>query len=248
MNEGGRMPVPGRVLLVLDQPLLVEAVQVALSRRAFVTSIAWDGAAAADASSRTQPHLAVVDLDIAQGAVLDQLKALAPSADRIPVVALTRQGDLRAKLAAFERGVDDILTIPFSPEELVARVLAVMRRSYRAAIPFMPAIRRGELEVDILNRRVRVGATEMHLTVMEESLLYLLAANAGRPLSREEILDALWGVDYLAGSNVVDRHIRSLRAKLRDGWRRPRYIATVRGEGYRFLPAATAEQRDSPNR
>jgi DNA-binding response OmpR family regulator len=97
-------------------------------------------------------------------------------------------------------------------------------------------LRVGELEIDILNRRVRAGTSELHLTSLEQSLLYLLAANAGRLLTRDEILDHLWGVDYAAESNVVDRHVRNLRAKLQNDWRRPRYIATVPGRGYRFLP------------
>ncbi len=78
--------------------------------------------------------------------------------------------------------------------------------------------------------------SELHLTALEQSLLYLLAANAGRLLTRDEILDHLWGTDYMAESNVVDRHIRNLRVKLRDDHRRPRYIATVAGHGYRFMP------------
>ena len=116
----------------------------------------------------------------------------------LPVIALTRRGDLKTKLAVFERGVDDILTVPFSPEELVARTLAVMRRSYSEAVEFTPILRLGDLEIDILNRRVRVGGTELHLTSLEQSLLYLLAANAGRLLTRDEILDNLWGADYVA--------------------------------------------------
>ena len=137
--------------------------------------------------------------------------------------------------------MDDILTVPFSPEELVARILAVMRRTYREAVAFTPVLRLGELEIDILNRRVRAGGNELHLTSLEQSLLYLLAANAGRLLTRDEILDHLWGVDYVAESNVVDRHIRNLRAKLQNDWRRPRYIATVPGRGYRFVPTAADE-------
>ena len=155
---------------------------------------------------------------------------------RLPVIALTRRGDLKAKLTAFERGVDDILTVPFSPEEFVARVLAIMRRTYRDAVVFTPVLRLGDLEIDILNRRVRAGETELHLTSLEQSLLYLLAANAGRLLTRDEILDYLWGADYIAESNIVDRHIRNLRVKLQNHSRRPRYIATVPGRGYRFLP------------
>ncbi|HEX8919529.1 MAG TPA: helix-turn-helix domain-containing protein, partial [Chloroflexota bacterium] len=90
------------------------------------------------------------------------------------------------------------------------------------------------------------GASDLHLTPLEQNLLYLLAANAGRLLTRDEILDALWGVDYLADSNVVDRHVRNLRAKLQNNWRRPRYIATVPGRGYRFIPTDTGEGLAAP--
>ena len=114
--------------------------------------------------------------------------------------------------------------------------MAVLRRSYRDTVTLTPVIRVGDLEIDILNRSVRVGESELHLTSLEQSLLYLLAANAGRVVTREEILDTLWGVDYVAESNVVDRQIRNLRARLQDDWRQPRFIATVPGRGYRFLP------------
>jgi DNA-binding response OmpR family regulator len=106
---------------------------------------------------------------------------------------------------------------------------------------FAPVIRVGDLEIDILHRRVRVDDQDLHLTPLELSLLYLLAANAGRVLTRDEILDDLWGGDYAAESNVVDRQVRTLRAKLRDDWRHPRYIATVPGKGYRFVLIATEE-------
>jgi DNA-binding response OmpR family regulator len=120
----------------------------------------------------------------------------------------------------------------------VARILAVMRRTYREAIAFAPLLHLGELEIDILNRSVRIGGHDVHLTSLEQSLLYLLAANAGQLLTRDEILDHLWGVDFIAESNVVDRHVRSLRAKLQNDYRRPRYIATIPGKGYRFIPTA----------
>jgi len=99
-----------------------------------------------------------------------------------------------------------------------------------------PVLKMGDLEVGVVNRQVRVGASRLRLTVIEQSLLFLLAANAGKVLSRDEILDALWGLDFAAESNVVDRHIRALRGKLQDDWHNPRFIATVPGRGYRFIP------------
>jgi two-component system, OmpR family, KDP operon response regulator KdpE len=229
-----------RVLLVIDQPLLAQYIALALNHGISLTQVAENTEETLAALTTWRPHLAVIDMDLAHGAILDRLGYTTPSTDRIPVIALTRRGDLQTKLAAFDHGVDDILTVPFSPEELVARVLAVMRRTYHEAVVFTPVLRLGDLEIDILNRSVRVHGKELHLTSIEQSLLYLLAANAGRLLTRDEILDQLWGVDYVAESNVVDRHIRNLRIKLQNGWRHPRYIATIPGRGYRFV-STTAE-------
>ena len=239
---------PTRVLLVLDRQVLAGVVELALAHvhGRFRARVAPDAAAAAAMLEDWQPHLAVVDMDLARGAMLARLGYTAPpSAARVPVVALTRRGDLKAKLEAFDQGVDDLLSVPFSPEELVARILAVLRRAHPEGAVLRPVLRLGELEIDILNRRVRAGTSDLHLTSLEQSLLYLLAANAGRLLTRDEILDHLWGVDYAAESNVVDRHVRNLRAKLQNDWRRPRYIATVPGRGYRFLPTDTDADADA---
>src|SRR5688572_5177387 len=111
----------------------------------------------------------------------------------MPIIALTRRGDLSTKSRAFEQRVDDIMTVPFSPEELLARVVAVTRRTYGHSVPLTPAIKVGELEIDILNREVRAGTSVIHLSGLEQALLYLLAANAGKVLSRDEIMDVLWG-------------------------------------------------------
>jgi DNA-binding response OmpR family regulator len=239
-SHDARLRSPARALLLIDQPVLAEVVKLALSHGDYRTCVAQTVEQVAEALIQWRPHLAVLDMDIARGAALDRLAVTTTEAGRMPVIALTRRGDLKTKLAAFEAGVDDILTLPFSPEEFVARILAVMRRTYRGAVVFMPVLRLGDLEIDILNRRVRAGETELHLTSLELSLLYLLAANAGRLLTRDEILDHIWGTDYMAESNVVDRHVHNLRTKLQDHSRRPRYVATVPGRGYRFIPTAAA--------
>ena len=230
---------PARVLLVIDQPVLASVVKLSLNHGAYSTRLAPSAEVAAATLTEWHPHLAVIDMDVGNGEIMDRLQHTEPRAERIPVVALTRRGDLKTKLAAFDRGVDDILTVPFSPEELVARILAVMRRTYSEVGMFTPVLKLGELEIDILNRCVRAGGHELHLTSLEQSLLYLMAANAGRLLTRDEILDHLWGTDYAAESNVVDRHVRNLRAKLQNDWKRPRYIVTVPGQGYRFTPTAS---------
>lgn len=229
---------PTRVLLVLDRPVLAAVLALALTHGRYQTRLARTEAAATTELRSWHPHLAVIDMDLARDAILERLGSALPTAERPPVVALTRRGDLATTLAAFAWGADDVLIEPFAPEELVARVLALMRRTYGRAVAFTPVLRLGALEIDILHRRVTAGGRELHLTALEQSLLYLLAANAGRLLTRDEILDYLWGADHAAESNVVDRHVRNLRLKLADDWQRPRYIATVPGQGYRFLPTA----------
>ena len=241
--------VPTRVLLVLDQPVVAELVKLTLDHGAFETQQAVSAAEALLVLGQWRPHLVVLDMDLegVNGArVMDRIGPGAPGGAPIPAIALTRRGDLRTKLEAFERGVDDILTLPFSPEELLARMVALVRRAYPEAAAFRPVIRLGDLEIDILHRTVRAGTSELHLTAMEQSLLYLLAANAGRVITREEILDTLWGPDHAAGSNVVDQQVRSLRARLQNDWRRPRFIATVPGRGYRFLPTFREDDPAAP--
>jgi DNA-binding response OmpR family regulator len=226
------------VLVVLDRALLAETVRLAHNHGRFHMYVVQTAEEALVTLGKWRPHLAIIDMDIAPGQLLDRLREASADGTRIPVIALTRQVDLKTQLAAVDQGVDDILIVPFSPQELLARVLALLRRVHGLSVAFTPTITVGDLEIDILNRRVRIGTNEAHLTALELSLLYLLAANPGRVVTREEILDAAWGVDYLPESNVVDQHVRTLRAKLQDDWRRPRYIATVPGRGYRFVPAA----------
>ncbi|MGE4056948.1 MAG: response regulator transcription factor [Vicinamibacterales bacterium] len=222
---------------MVEQSLLADVIELTLNHGVYVTRKAKNLGEAAIVLTEWAPHLAVIDMDIGGDQLIQQLdRSGTAGGTRIPTIALTRRGDLRTKLAAFEQGVDDIMTIPFSPEELLARVLAITRRSYGQAVAFNPILKVGEIEIDIMQRQVRAGTSELHLTGLEQSLLYLLVAHAGQIVTRDEILDSLWGVDYVSESNVVDRHIRNLRAKLQDDWRKPRFIATVPGRGYRFLP------------
>ena len=225
--------------MVLDRPMLIELIKMTLNHGVYTTRTAASAREVATALTEWKPHMVILDMDLDGMQIMTVLGVTPVGGMRLPVIGLTRRGDLKTKLAAFESGVDDILTVPFAPEELLARVIALVRRAYRDAVTFTPVIKLGELEIDILNRTVHSGTSELHLTSLEQSLLYLLAANAGRVVTREEILDTLWGVDYVAESNVVDRQIRNLRARLQNDWRMPRFIATVPGRGYRFLPTFT---------
>lgn len=237
---------PARVLLLLDRPTLIELVKLTFNHGVYTIRAVATPDEVESGLAEWQPHLLILDMDLDGLRILTRLGMRSSGATRLPVIGLTRRGDLRTKLSAFEAGVDDILTVPFAPEELLARVIAVLRRAYSDAVTFTPVIKLGELEIDILKRTVRAGSSELHLTSLEQSLLYLLAANAGRVVSREEILDTLWGVDYVAESNVVDRQIRNLRARLQNDWRKPRFIVTVPGRGYRFLSTYTEDVAAAP--
>lgn len=231
---------PLRVLILTHQRLLAEMVRLTLNHGIYVARDVPDLDEAMTIIKDWQPRLAVVDLDDRDDQLVRRIRMIQLEGQPpIPVLALTRRGDLKTKLAAFDQGADDIMTVPMSPEELLARVLVITRRRLGEDVPFKPVLKLGELEIDILNRQVRVGTSELHLTGLEQSLLYLLAANAGRVVTRDEILDALWGVDFGPDSNVIDRHIHDLRIKLQNGWRDPRFIATVPGEGYRFVVASS---------
>jgi two-component system, OmpR family, KDP operon response regulator KdpE len=223
-----------RVLLVISDRTLANTIDLTLRHGQYVRRITETVGEAKASITSWKPHLLLVDIDTEAGAgiqLIDDARQHGP----VGVIALTRRSDLRGKLDAFERGADDYIGIPFVPDDLVARARAVIRRTHGSVGELVPRLRIGDLEIDVLNRKVLAGDHELHLTSLEQALLYLLAANAGSILTREQILDALWGTDFVIESNVVDRHVRALRAKLQNDWHKPRYIETVPGTGYRFV-------------
>ena len=230
-----------RALVLHDRPLVVDLIELTLNHGVFAVRAARDLAEAETILGEWHPHLAVVDMDHDDStALLGRLGAAGRLTKRAtPALGLTRRGDLKTKLHAFDLGVDDILTMPFAPEELLARAIVITRRATGSSVPIVPTIRLGEIEIDILGREVRTGDSVIHLSGIEQSLLYLLASRGGKVVTRDEILDAIWGTDFVAESNIVDRHIRSLRVKLQNDYRHPRFIATVPGRGYRFIPTFT---------
>ena len=233
-----RPPEAHRALVLHDRQLVVDLIELTLNHGLFEVRAATSLAEADAILADWRPHMTVVDMDHDDSTALLQHLGASNTLTQsvIPVLGLTRRGDLKSKLHAFDLGVDDILTMPFSPEELLARSIVITRRATGRDRPIVPVIRLGEMEIDILNRQVRAGHSVIHLSGIEQSILYLLASRAGRVVTREEILDAIWGTDFIAESNIVDRHIRSLRIKLQNDYRRPRFIATIAGQGYRFIP------------
>ena len=170
-----------RALILHDQPSVVALIELTLNHGLFVVRAASDLAEAEAILAEWRPHLGVVDMDRDDSAELMRRlgasRSMRPS--RTPVLGLTRRGDLTTKLLAFDLGVDDILTVPFSPEELLARAIVIGRRVSGTEMPIVPTITLGEIEVDIVHRQMRTGDSVIHLTSLEQSLLYLLASRSG---------------------------------------------------------------------
>ncbi|MET7680435.1 response regulator transcription factor [Streptomyces sp. NPDC005423] len=178
--------------------------------------------------------LLLLDLGLPDTDGLDVLRALRAVSD-LPAVILTARGDERSVVRGLRLGADDYLVKPVRLAELLARIDAVTRRHAARGGPPVRTVRAGDIEVDVDARRVRVAGTEVELTTKEFDILAVLAGRAGRAVSREQLLDEVWGDTHHAVSRSLDVHLTQLRAKLR----RPALLTTIRGFGYRFGDDAT---------
>ena len=149
-----------------------------------------------------------------------------------PVLVLVRNHGMTGALNAIGLGATEILRVPFDPTELVIRASQAIHRATGRMPDLDGGVKVGKLHVDIGSGHIALNGSAPHLTPLERGLLYVLIANAGRVVSREDIIDSVWGADAEPNSNLVDRHIRDLRRKLQDDWRRPNVLATMRGQGY----------------
>lgn len=222
-----------RVLALMSDEALGSAARFALTHGSYSVKAVTSVDDAEVLLREWDPDLALVDLDVESGRGLELLSR--PGLRRrVPLIAVTRNGELEAKLRAFDLGADDILNIPFLPEELVARAQALIRRTYEEGIELIAAVRLGEIEVDILARTVSIGDRRVDLSPLEHGLFWVLASNAGAVVAKQRIEELLWGSALGTSSNLVEQYVRRLRKKLGDTARRPVYIETVRGRGYRF--------------
>jgi DNA-binding response OmpR family regulator len=149
-----------------------------------------------------------------------------------PVLVLVRNHGMKGAMNAIGMGATEILRVPFDPAELVIRVSQAIHRATGHLPELDEKVTVGKLHVNISSGHISLNGSAPHLTPLERGLLYVLIANAGRVVSREDIIDCVWGADAEPNSNLVDRHIRDLRRKLQDDWRRPNVLATMRGQGY----------------
>jgi two-component system OmpR family response regulator len=225
------------VLVVEDEPRIVELTRDYLEHAGFAVLTAGDGEAGLHAFRTRGPDLVVLDLGLPRLDGLDVVREIRRHSPT-PIVILTARDDEVDKLLGLELGADDYLTKPFSPRELVARVRAVLRRS-EPRPEAGDTVRAADLVLDVPRMRAELAGRAVDLTPNEFRLLETLARRPGRIFTRSQLLDAIRGVAFESYERAIDSHVKNLRRKLEPDPRRPRYVLTVYGVGYRF-----ADDRD----
>ena len=221
------------VLVVEDDPTVRETVSLLLERAGLRVSAVADGREAVEMVARNQFDLVLLDVMLPSLDGFGVCRAIRRES-QVPVVMLTARTDTIDVVTGLELGADDYVTKPFKGPELVARVRAALRRrTVDDELP-TPVLEVADLEIDTSAFRVNQSGRAVELTATEFRLLVELAGHAGRVLSREVLLERVWGYDYLGDSRLVDMALKRLRDKLGDDPRNPRYVTTVRGAGYRF--------------
>ena len=233
-------PRPPTILVVDDEPPIVELLAGYLEREGWLVESAGDGPAALDAIRRLDPDVIVLDVMLPGLDGVEVCRRLRTFSDAY-VLMLTARSEEIDRIVGLTVGADDYLVKPFSPREVVARIRALLRRPRRgtgAAAPSSPAgIAPDGLEVDEARRAVRVDGVAVELTALEFNLLATLAREPGIVVTRQALLDALWGPGYVGDDHLVDVHVANLRRKLGDDPASPRFVETVRGVGYRLREA-----------
>jgi DNA-binding response OmpR family regulator len=228
------MPMP-RVLIVDDEPRILEVVQKYLLRDGFQVETARDGEAAVANFDAHDCDLVVLDLMLPKIDGLEVFRRLR-SRSSVPVIMLTAKGEETDRVVGLELGADDYITKPFSPRELVARVKAVLRRASAGTMleTGERPITRGDLRIDPRARSVEAQGKGLELTSKEFDLLWFFASHPGQVFTRTQLLDHIWGYEFYGDASTVTVHVRRVREKIEPDPANPRYITTVWGVGYKF--------------
>jgi DNA-binding response OmpR family regulator len=223
-----------RILIVEDEPAMVAGLRDNFEYEGYDVISAGDGAAGLELALADNPDLVVLDVMMPRMSGLDVCKQLKAKRPALPIIMLTARGQEIDKVVGLELGADDYVTKPFSIRELMARVKAVLRRvSPQAAAP--EVYRFSDVEVNIRSNEVRRAGTLVELSAKEFALLAYFVAHPTETLSRDRLLDAVWGYENYPNSRTVDTHIVHLRQKLEPSPEDPRFILTVHGSGYKFV-------------
>jgi DNA-binding response OmpR family regulator len=225
------------VAIVEDDVAITAGLTLNLGLQGYRTVAASDGEAAMTVIAETRPDLVLLDISLPKQTGLQVLEALRAAGDHTPVIVLSARQHEFDKVAALQLGADDYVTKPFALAELMARVAAVLRRTRRAEGAPAAALGFGDVRIDLASREVTRAGAPVALTHLEMELLIFFCRNADRVFSRDELVRAVWGLRSSGQARTVDNFVAQLRAKLEPDPDRPVYFVTVRGSGYRFVPA-----------
>jgi DNA-binding response OmpR family regulator len=233
----------GRPVVVLadDDEAITSNLAPFLDRAGFTVHVAADGFAALDLVRRLDPDGCVLDVLMPAADGREVLRRLRADGRWLPVILLTQVGESMERAIALDEGADDYLNKPFDPYELLARLRAVLRRARpgRRPLSASPTLRAHDLRVDRVARRAWLKDTELNLTPKAMLLLDYLITHPDELLSRDRLLEVLWGFDFPVGTRAVDNRVAELRRALADDPARPVWIATIPGQGYRFIASVT---------
>ena len=224
-----------RVLVVEDEESYSDALSYMLRKEGFEVAVAPTGNVALETFDRTGADLVLLDLMLPGLSGTEVCRALRQKSN-VPVIMLTAKDSEIDKVVGLELGADDYVTKPFSSRELVARIRAVLRRRGEEEAPLPAALEAGPVRMDVERHVVTVRGEDVQLPLKEFELLEVLLRNAGRVLTRMQLIDRVWGADYVGDTKTLDVHVKRLRAKIEEDPSQPRYIVTVRGLGYKFEP------------
>jgi len=227
-----------RVLVVDDEPVLADTIRYNMRREGYEVQVANDGIEALKLAQATPPDLVILDLMLPGVDGLEVCRQIRRDST-VPILMLTAKDDEIDKIVGLEVGADDYMTKPFSMRELLARVHAMLRRSRMqqpaTAVDAAQSVRSDDLEADPLQRRVVLRGAPLQLKPKEFDLLVYLMQRKGHVLTRDQLLDKVWGYTFGGDTRTVDVHIRWLREKIEEDPSKPRRLETVRGVGYRFV-------------
>ena len=222
--------------MVEDEESFSDALSYMLRKEGFEVSVAATGPSALTEFDRTGADIVLLDLmlpEMSGSEVCRQLR----QRSHVPIIMVTARDSEIDKVVGLEIGADDYVTKPYSPRELVARIRAVLRRqSAEAAESGAPTLAAGPVRMDVERHVVTVDGAAVQLPLKEFELLELLLRNAGRVLTRGQLIDRVWGADYVGDTKTLDVHVKRLRSKIEPEPSAPRYIVTVRGLGYKLEP------------
>lgn len=222
-----------KVLVVEDEESFSEAISFMLRKEGYEVAVAADGNAAVAEFDQNGADIVLLDLMLPGLSGTEVCREIRKRS-KVPVIMVTAKDSEIDKVVGLELGADDYVTKPFSSRELIARIKAVLRRSGEIAEDNSDVIEIGPIRIDVERHAVSVNGEPVKLPLKEFDLLLMLMRNAGRVLTRGQLIDRIWGSDYVGDTKTLDVHVKRIRAKIEEDPANPSHILTVRGLGYKF--------------